>query len=62
MMLSAPLMLVIIGLGSLLAQWLAWLLKIPAILPLLLLGVVLGPVTHVIQHGAEKAVRGFGKC
>ena len=51
-MLSAPLMLVIIGLGSLLAQWLAWLLKIPAILPLLLLGVVLGPVTHVIQPDA----------
>ena len=52
MLLSAPLMLVIIGLGSLLAQWLAWLLKIPAILPLLLLGVVLGPVTHVIQPDA----------
>ncbi|WP_134705672.1 sodium:proton antiporter [Rahnella sp. CJA17(1/100)] len=49
MLLSAPLMLVIIGLGSLLAQWLAWLLKIPAILPLLLLGVVLGPVTHLVM-------------
>ncbi|GBU13101.1 sodium/hydrogen exchanger [Enterobacterales bacterium] len=49
MELSAPLMLVIIGLGSLAAQWLAWLLKLPAILPLLLLGVLLGPATHVIQ-------------
>ncbi|MBU9817465.1 sodium:proton antiporter [Rahnella sp. C60] len=52
MLLSAPLMLVVIGLGSLLAQWLAWLLKIPAILPLLLLGIVLGPVTHVVMPDA----------
>lgn len=52
MELSAPLMLVIIGLGSLAAQWVAWLLKLPAILPLLLLGVVLGPATHIIQPDA----------
>ncbi|WBF45841.1 cation:proton antiporter [Serratia rubidaea] len=49
MELSAPLMLVVIGLSSLLAQWLAWLLRLPAILPLLLFGIVLGPVVHLVQ-------------
>jgi len=49
MELSAPLMLVVIGLSSLLAQWLAWLLRLPAILPLLLFGIVLGPVMHTVQ-------------
>lgn len=48
MELSTPLVLVIIGLSSLIAQWVAWGLRIPAILPLLILGIVLGPVTHVI--------------
>ncbi|CAI1043119.1 sodium:proton antiporter [Serratia ficaria] len=49
MELSAPLMLVVIGLSSLLAQWLAWLLRLPAILPLLLFGIVLGPAAHLVQ-------------
>ncbi|WP_329907855.1 sodium:proton antiporter [Serratia quinivorans] len=52
MELSAPLMLVVIGLSSLLAQWLAWLLRLPAILPLLVFGVVLGPVVHWVQPDA----------
>ncbi|ANS45082.1 cation:proton antiporter [Serratia inhibens] len=52
MELSAPLMLVIIGLSSLLAQWLAWLLRLPAILPLLLFGIVLGPAVHLVQPDA----------
>lgn len=49
MELSAPLMLVLIGLASLLAQWLAWLLRLPAILPLLPFGIVLGPTVHLVQ-------------
>lgn len=49
MELSAPLMLVVIGLSSLLAQWLAWLLRLPAILPLLLFGILLGPAVHLVQ-------------
>ena len=52
MELSTPLMLVIIGISSLAAQWLAWRLRIPAILPLLLIGITLGPVTHVIAPDA----------
>ncbi|MFI8418389.1 cation:proton antiporter [Serratia sp. NPDC078593] len=52
MELSAPLMLVVIGLSSLLAQWLAWLLRLPAILPLLLFGIILGPVIHMVQPDA----------
>ncbi|CAM3488117.1 MULTISPECIES: cation:proton antiporter [Yersinia] len=49
MELSPPLMLVVIGLSSLLAQWVAWLLRLPAILPLLLMGIVLGPLVHWVQ-------------
>lgn len=53
MELSTPLlMLVIIGVGSLLAQWLAWRLRIPAILPLLIFGIILGPVLRVIMPDA----------
>ncbi|MGO4743256.1 cation:proton antiporter [Serratia quinivorans] len=52
MELSAPLMLVVIGLSSLLAQWLAWVLRLPAILPLLVFGIVLGPVVHWVQPDA----------
>lgn len=52
MALSAPLLLVIIGLSSLVAQWLAWLLRLPAILPLLVFGIVLGPLCHVLQPDA----------
>ncbi len=49
MLLSAPLMLVVIGLSSLLAQWLAWAIRLPAILPLLVFGIILGPLTGVLQ-------------
>ncbi|WP_067704551.1 sodium:proton antiporter [Erwinia sp. ErVv1] len=52
MELSAPLLLVIIGLSSLVAQWVAWLLRLPAILPLLIFGIVLGPFCHVLQPDA----------
>ncbi|URQ60539.1 sodium:proton antiporter [Pantoea alhagi] len=52
MPLSAPLLLVIIGFSSLMAQWIAWLLRLPAILPLLVFGIVLGPITHVLQPDA----------
>ncbi|MCS3461058.1 sodium:proton antiporter [Aeromonas sp. BIGb0445] len=38
-----------IALISLLAQWLAWALRVPAILFLLLTGLVLGPVTGVLN-------------
>lgn len=49
MAMSAPLLLVIIGISSLAAQWVAWLLRLPAILPLLVFGILLGPVGHVLQ-------------
>lgn len=49
MALSTPLMLVLIGLSALLAQWAAWSLRLPAILLLLLFGVILGPITHLVQ-------------
>lgn len=52
MELSTPLMLVIIGISSLAAQWLAWRLRIPAILPLLIMGIALGPLTHVVNPDA----------
>ncbi len=52
MPLSAPLLLVIIGFSSLMAQWIAWLLRLPAILPLLVFGIVLGPMTHVLVPDA----------
>ncbi|MEQ4532211.1 MAG: cation:proton antiporter, partial [Mixta sp.] len=52
MPLSAPLLLVIIGFSSLIAQWIAWLLRLPAILPLLVFGIILGPITHVLQPDA----------
>jgi NhaP-type Na+/H+ or K+/H+ antiporter len=34
------------------AQWLAWRIKVPAILFLLLIGLVLGPVTGLLQPNA----------
>jgi len=49
MELSVPLLLVIITISSLAAQWLAWAIKLPAILPLLLFGLILGPFTHVLN-------------
>ena len=46
---SVPILLVIITIASLLAQWVAWRLRVPAILPLLLMGMLLGPGLHVLQ-------------
>jgi NhaP-type Na+/H+ or K+/H+ antiporter len=51
MTISLPLLLVVIGLTSLLAQWIAWLLKLPAILPLLIFGILLGPVSGTLDPG-----------
>ncbi|WP_234262335.1 cation:proton antiporter [Klebsiella aerogenes] len=49
MELPVPFLLVVIAVASLLAQWLAWRLRLPSILPLLLTGVLLGPALHIIQ-------------
>ncbi|MDX1654877.1 MAG: sodium:proton antiporter, partial [Candidatus Competibacteraceae bacterium] len=43
------LILALIGLSGILAQWLSWWLKLPAILFLLLLGILAGPVTGVVR-------------
>ncbi|MFT4269921.1 MAG: sodium:proton antiporter [Pantoea sp.] len=52
MELSVPLLLVIIGFTSLVAQWIAWLIRLPAILTLLLCGILLGPVTQILKPDA----------
>ncbi len=52
MELNGALALVVIGLLSLLSQWLAWFLRLPAILPLLLVGISLGPLTGLLQPEA----------
>lgn len=52
MELSVPLLLVIITISSLVAQWLAWLIRLPAILPLLVFGLVLGPFTGILNPDA----------
>lgn len=52
MELSVPLLLVIITIASLAAQWLAWLVRLPAILPLLVFGLVLGPFTGILNPDA----------
>ena len=44
--------LTLIGLLALICQWLAWRLKLPAILPLLIAGIVMGPVTGLLQPDA----------
>ena len=46
------LMLSIIGLLGLLCQWFAWRVKLPAILPLLVTGLLLGPVFGVLDPDA----------
>jgi NhaP-type Na+/H+ or K+/H+ antiporter len=35
----------VLGVG---AQWLSWRLKLPSILPLLILGIIVGPVTGLV--------------
>lgn len=49
MVLDGALALVVIGLLSLGSQWLAWLFRLPAILPLLLVGIALGPISGLLQ-------------
>lgn len=49
MELSAPLMLVLIGWRRCWRSGWLWLLRLPAILPLLLFGIVLGPTVHLVQ-------------
>lgn len=43
------LMLAAVGLVGLGCQWLAWRMKLPAILFLLIAGFIIGPITHVFQ-------------
>ncbi len=52
MQLSDSALLAIIGFVSILCQWAAWRLKLPAILLLLLSGVLLGPVSHLLDPDA----------
>jgi NhaP-type Na+/H+ or K+/H+ antiporter len=52
MLLSDSALLAIIGFVSILCQWAAWRLKLPAILLLLLSGVLLGPVSHILDPDA----------
>ena len=39
---------------GILAQWVAWRLKIPAILPLILIGLFVGPFSTFISESGEK--------
>lgn len=49
MSISIALQLMSIGLLAFLCQWLAWRIKLPAILPLLLTGLFLGPATNLLN-------------
>ena len=42
---------IILGIG---AQWLSWKMKVPAILPLILLGLLVGPISTLWTAGGEK--------
>ena len=46
---SIILVIMIIGMASLFSQWIAWSLKLPSILFLLVCGILLGPVFHVLN-------------
>lgn len=39
------------------AQWVAWRFKIPAILPLILIGLLVGPIATLYTEGAEKLIQ-----
>lgn len=52
MILDDASLLVLVGLVSIACQWFAWRIRIPAILPLLLTGLVLGPVTGLLDPDA----------
>ncbi len=41
---------------GIMAQWLAWRVKIPAILPLILLGIVVGPLSSLFTSSGEKLI------
>ena len=49
---NAALALTGIGLLALVCQWLAWQLRVPAILPLLIAGIAAGPVTGILDPDA----------
>ncbi len=36
------------------AQWIAWRTKVPAILPLIIIGLFFGPISTLFSHGGEK--------
>ena len=40
------------------SQWLAWKIKVPAILPLILLGLIIGPLSTLITPSGQKLVDG----
>jgi NhaP-type Na+/H+ or K+/H+ antiporter len=52
MQLSDTSLLALIALSSIACQWLAWRLKLPAILFLLLTGIILGPMSHTLDPDA----------
>ncbi len=39
---------------GIMAQWIAWKLKVPAILPLIITGLIVGPLSTLWSHGGEK--------
>ncbi|MDZ7848449.1 MAG: cation:proton antiporter [Owenweeksia sp.] len=43
---------------SVMAQWFAWKVKVPAILPLIIIGLLLGPVSSLLTPGGEKLLDG----
>ena len=50
----ATLILLVLSVG-LASQWLAWRLRVPAIVVLIATGIVLGPVTGVVDLGLSQA-------
>ncbi|MBX2843817.1 MAG: cation:proton antiporter [Flammeovirgaceae bacterium] len=43
---------------GLLAQWLAWRIKVPAILPLIIIGLLVGPIWSMISYDGQKFIDG----
>ena len=41
---------------GIIAQWVAWRLKLPAILPLILIGLLVGPISTLFTEGGEKLI------
>lgn len=41
---------------GIIAQWVAWRLKLPAILPLILIGLLVGPISTLYTEGGEKLI------